>query len=292
MYKVLTEQQVKEILDKHWLWKMGKEGGEPACFSNCVLKNLNLRERNFSFVNFQNALIQDVNFADCAFHYSDFSSSSLTQVNMDHTVFANCKLNHSVINYATFRGARFKQTNFLQTAFLSSVFDRAHIKHSQLTNTGFDGCSFYAADFAGSAISGASFPRANLCAADLSGAQISSFVADETTAFLELQCPETGSFIGYKSAEGYIVKLFIPASAQRSSATTRKCRCSKAKVLGIYFLDGTKSEEKTVHSDFNVNFTYTVGETVEVSNFDTNRWRECSTGIHFFLTFDEARRYC
>ena len=34
-----------------------------------------------------------------------------------------------------------------------------------------------------------------------------------------------------------------------------------------------------------------VGETVSVSDFDENRWNECSTGIHFFITRDEAVRY-
>lgn len=36
---------------------------------------------------------------------------------------------------------------------------------------------------------------------------------------------------------------------------------------------------------------YHVGEIVRVDNFDDNRWRECSTGIHFFMTRDEAVRY-
>ena len=45
------------------------------------------------------------------------------------------------------------------------------------------------------------------------------------------------------------------------------------------------------HSVFDENFIYRVGETVEVKDFDENRWDECSTGIHFFITRGEAASY-
>ena len=83
----------------------------------------------------------------------------------------------------------------------------------------------------------------------------------------------------------------IPKSAKRSSATTRKCRCSKAKVLSITELDGSDSGITEIRSDIDESFIYKVGETVSVSDFDENRWNECSTGIHFFITRDEAVKY-
>jgi hypothetical protein len=85
--------------------------------------------------------------------------------------------------------------------------------------------------------------------------------------------------------------LQIPKNAKRSSATTRKCRCSKAKVLSITEIDGSDSGITEIRSDRDESFIYKVGETVSVSNFDENRWNECSTGIHFFITRDEAVRY-
>ena len=62
---------------------------------------------------------------------------------------------------------------------------------------------------------------ANLIYADLSGAK-----RDECTSFYALQCPEEGEFISYKKAHGLIVKLLIREDAKRSSAATRKCRCT------------------------------------------------------------------
>lgn len=109
---------------------------------------------------------------------------------------------------------------------------------------------------------------------------------------LPITCPEEGSFIGFKKCENnLIVKLEIPEDALRSSATTRKCRCSKAKVLSITNVDGSDANTDTAASKYDKNFIYKVGETVDVSNFNTDRWNECSAGIHFFITRQEAVEY-
>ena len=54
--------------------------------------------------------------------------------------------------------------------------------------------------------------------------------------------------------------------------------------------ENTKEYHK-VDSDYDRDFIYKVGEVVEVKDFDENRWEECSTGIHFFMTRDEAVKY-
>lgn len=140
-------------------------------------------------------------------------------------------------------------------------------------------------------LSDANLSVANLRDADLHGANLIGIQYNETTAFFAQSCPEEGAFIGFKKASGKIVKLLIPEDAKRSSATSRKCRCSKATVLSITNLDGSDTEVESVRSDNSSNFIYKIGETVEVPNFDENRWNECSTGVHFFITRDEAVRY-
>ena len=56
-------------------------------------------------------------------------------------------------------------------------------------------------------------------------------------------------------------------------------------------MDGTNSNLTTATSEHDANFKYTIGEIVTVNDFDTNRWNECSTGIHFFITREEAVNY-
>ena len=105
-------------------------------------------------------------------------------------------------------------------------------------------------------------------------------------------CLEKGSFIGYKKCrDNLIVKLEIPEDALRSSATTRKCRCSKTRVLSITNLNGSDVNVEYAVSKKDSGFLYKVGEVVSVDDFDTDRWNECSTGIHFFMTREEAVNY-
>lgn len=131
---------------------------------------------------------------------------------------------------------------------------------------------------------------ADLCNADLRGANLSDAdLCDAKGCYLS--CPTEGSFIGWEKASGHIVKLRIPEDARRSSATGHKCRCDKAYVMEIQNMDGTKTTEDTVRSDHDQNFVYTVGATVEVPDFDDNRWSECAPGIHFFIDRREAVEY-
>ena len=141
------------------------------------------------------------------------------------------------------------------------------------------------ADLRGADLSGANLIRANLSGADLSGANLirarGSYMA----------CPTDGSFIGWKKASGYIVKLQIPEDARRSSAGGEKCRCDKAYVAEIQNVDGTKADIEAIHSNHDNNFVYAVGATVEVSDFDDDRWNECAPGIHFFIDRRAAVEY-
>ena len=168
----------------------------------------------------------------------------------------------------------------------------ANLSGANLSGANLSGANLYGANLSGANLSGANLYGANLYGANLrEGKNIDKVLWDNLTAFYPLQCPESGAFVGYKKAKGLIVKLEICEDALRSSATSRKCRCSKAKVIEIQEVNGARSRVKSVSSSYDENFIYTVGETVEVNNFDTNRWNECAPGIHFFITREEAVKY-
>ena len=157
------------------------------------------------------------------------------------------------------------------------------------------GADLRGADLRDADLCDANLRDANLRDADLRGANL--YGADLCGANLYdakgcyLSCPTEGSFIGWKKASGHIVKLRIPEDARRSSATGHKCRCDKAYVMEIQNMDGTKATEDTVRADHDKNFVYTVGATVEVPDFDDNRWSECAPGIHFFIDRRAAVEY-
>ena len=94
-----------------------------------------------------------------------------------------------------------------------------------------------------------------------------------------------------KKAGKYIIKLLIPDDAMRSSATGRKCRANKAKVLEIQNVDGEKADINSVASDYDSSFIYVVGQEITVPNFEENRFMECAPGIHFVINRQEAVEY-
>ena len=147
------------------------------------------------------------------------------------------------------------------------------------------------ADLRGADLEDANLKDADLECANLRGADLRGAYYSEHTSFLSYQCPTEGSFIGWKKCGRYIVKLKICEDAERSSSTSLKCRCSKADVLEIQNLDGSIADITEISPNNDEKFIYKVGETVEVEDFDKNRWNDCSTGIHFFIDRDVAVLY-
>ena len=166
----------------------------------------------------------------------------------------------------------------------------ADLRDADLCDANLRDADLYGANLCGANLCDANLRGANLRDADLYGANLCGVRYNEQTAYYAMQCPEKGAYIGYKKAEGKIVELEIQENAKRSSATTRKCRASKAKVLSITSIDGKEHFEEA-KSSRDQSFVYRVGKTVEVKDFDEDRWRECSTGIHHFITREEAVFY-
>ena len=167
---------------------------------------------------------------------------------------------------------------------------RANLRRADLCGADLCRADLYGADLRGADLYEANLRRANLYGANLRRANLrGADLCEAKGAYMA--CPTDGSFIGWKKASGYVVKLQIPEDARRSSAGGEKCRCDKAYVAEIQNADGTKADIEAIHSNHDNNFVYTVGATVEVPNFDDCRWNECAPGIHFFIDRRAAVEY-
>ena len=153
-----------------------------------------------------------------------------------------------------------------------------------------DGWKEMSAKLRNANLSGANLIYANLDRANLSGANLRNA---KNILYIPLECPSDGAFVGWKKVNNVLIKLEIPADAKRSSATTNKCRCDKAKVLGFYDSLGTEELDMTelVNNKFNKKCKYVKGEMVYPDFFHEDRWNECSHGIHFFVNKQDAINY-
>ena len=226
------------------------EGGSRADLRNADLRNADLFGANLRGANLFGANLRDADLRNADLSNANLSNANLFGANLRGANLSNADLRDADLRCADLFGANLSDAN---------------LRNADLRN-------------------------ADLRRADLCGASIDQMMWNIYTVFYPLQCPESGSYIGYKKASGLVVELEIPADARRSSATSRKCRASKAKVLSITDINGNPAGGQ-VKSNYDPNFVYAIGETVEVTDFDDNRWNECSTGIHHFITRAEAVIY-
>jgi hypothetical protein len=179
-----------------------------------------------------------------------------------------------------------------ECANLSGVdLSGADLSGVDLSGADLRGANLSGVDLSGAYLSGADLRGANLSGAYLSGADLrgAKNISKLTLAQLSV-IADDGDVIGWKKCEhGRVVKLLIADGTPRSNATGRKCRAESAKVLAIF--DDENVPYESAQSKYDARFVYIVGETVSVPDFDPDRFNECSTGIHFFITRVEAEEY-
>ena len=191
---------------------------------------------------------------------------------------------------ADLREADLREADLREADLRGANLREADLRGADLREANLRGANLREADLRGADLREADLRGADLREADLLGAYLLGADLREAKGAY-MACPTDGSFIGWKKAEGLIVKLQIPEDARRISAGSEKCRCNKAYVVEIQNIDGTRANIKTVRSCYASSFVYTVGTTVEVPNFDDCRWNECAPGIHFFIDRRAAVEY-
>lgn len=214
-----------------------------------------------------------------SFHGLDF-------VNITNAVFVNCTfriIKNSYVENCKFVNCKFRIIYDL--CVKQSIFKNCNIEDGTISSSAFSDVKIHNSNFYNALIERNYFNN------------IESF----QNKFFDLQCPEKGEFIGYKKLRDvcyneYICKLLIPEDAKRSSATTKKCRCSKAKVLEIINIETEENVDKVEHmirtsSAKDIYFDCKVNEFVYPDKWDEDRFNECSHGIHFFMDKQDALDY-
>ena len=253
----MNQEKLQSILMEHQLWLQTRFSPH---IEGC---RADLRDANLTDADLMNAYLLNANLI----------GANLRSVNL---------MNADLIG-ADLRDANLKYANLSNANLIGADLRDANLKYANISNANLRGADLKYANLSGVNLMNADLRGASLFGANLRGAK--------NIPFIPFACPDSGSFIGYKKVNGYIVKLEILADARRCSSTRRKCRCDKAMVLSITNLDGTDANISSVYSGHDESFIYTIGEVVEVPDFDTDRWNECTTGIHFFINRQEAVEY-
>lgn len=262
-----------------------------ADFSGARLYDVDMSNSEFNGAKFVKSHLTNVKMRNCVLNKSNMSRSRMSQVdfmgselenvnmsmaNIEHVVFSNCDF-----PCADFRRCDLRCVDMKWGSYRNADFSMANLVAVDMSHSGFEGAKFVNGGIYSSVLT-----EGNFDGVDFRGVKVNT-----STIGYVMACPSEGSYIGWKKCGEYIVKLLVTEDALRSSATTRKCRCSKAKVLEIQTMDGHKSNKRVVYSSYHTRFKYEVGKEVSVSDFDPNRWIECSSGIHHFVSREDAVFY-
>ena len=279
-------QKYRYRMKKHSEWLLPFDGinGKQANFSNWVFYQDTFSNENFLKVVFEGAV-----FDGCTFVNVDFDRCVFNNARFTSCTFSDCRF-----NICDMIGATFECGSYVFTRFYSNDLKNTIWSSILMTLCNFEGNAWTRADF-----------KRSMCFSSVDFKNdYSKFKSMKSKPYIPLACPSHGAFVGWKVCKKnpsglfrnidhmedlVLVKLEIPATAKRSSAEdTGKCRCDKAKVLGIYKINGKKYGGNMAYSLYTNNTIYPIGKMVYPDSFDENRFKVCSHGIHFFANKQDA----
>lgn len=118
----LTQKEVELICAKHLLW-LNDECGEQADFSNCLLRGLNLTDKELENAIFDGAKIVDTEMCKMDANYSSFIETRI----------GNCEVYQCTM----------RESNFTKAEILNSQLSRCDMSSSNFTNVAMRNCNAY-----------------------------------------------------------------------------------------------------------------------------------------------------
>ena len=217
---------------------------------------------------------------------ADLSEANLHGADLRAANLSKADLHGANLNWAYLHGANLHGADLHGTNLNGATLNWAYLLGANLSEANLRRAHLY----------GANLSEANLSKADLYGANLDWVGGNPIWPIFQI-VPEQGAFIAYKRAKeidshrAAVLTLRIPASAKRTSSLVgRRCRASQAKVVKAEYLDGTPAQETVFFGSYN-HFHWTLGKLHKSDSWDPDPKVECTHGLHFFITKQEACEY-
>jgi Family of unknown function (DUF5758)/Pentapeptide repeats (8 copies) len=184
----------------------------------------------------------------------------------------------------------------MREAVLLAIKNKANLSSADLRWADLSSADLRWADLSSADLSSADLRWADLRSADLSSADLSwadlrwADLSSADLRWAKNTIVSQGDIIGWKSLkDGKIAQLLIPANAKRvNSIGSRKCRAEFAEVVAIF--KGNRKIKYGLDNHTGL-LKYEVGKKVIPDSFNDDIYTECTNGIHFFITREEAENY-
>ena len=179
---------------------------------------------------------------------------------------------------ANLKGANLKDANLYGANLKGANLYGANLECANLKDANLYGANLKGANLYGANLYGANLECANLYGANLKDANL--YGAD-----FRLGKILTEPLTGYKKTkEGVVITAEIPKGAIVFCINGSKCRTNRAKITDM-------AGKELLHSSYDSEFEYSLGQEIEIDNFNLMYNVECASGFHFFRTRKEAEEY-
>lgn len=256
----MTQEELNKILELHRKWYYGEPDGQKA----------NLRGANLAYLDLSGAQLCEADLSEAFLYCVNLSRANLSGVNLSRANLSKCDLSNSILFRAYLGNATLVDIDFCRTDLTKADFSFSNLLH---------------VDFYGATLFDTVLNNAILFNINLAGVNLDSVCLDSSQEFRK-GVILTENLIGYKKCEDdVIVTLEIPKGAIVFCINGNKCRTNIAKCIGI------SNNQEIAYSNYDETFTYEIGKTYVINDFNLMYNIECGTGIHFFKTRKEAEDY-
>ena len=129
----ITEQELKEILEKHEKWLNGEEGGSRADLSYANLTNVNLTNANLYNANLYNASLYRANLTN-----ANLTNVNLYNVNLYNANLYRANLTCANLSYVILDKANLSYANLYNTNLYNTNLSNVDLENANLYNANLD----------------------------------------------------------------------------------------------------------------------------------------------------------
>ena len=277
----IPDDKLKELLKLHEKWVDRDSGGVRLDLKNVDLSNKCFRGITLYRANLENADLSNASIINSDLSYANLSNANLYMADLNHSDLTCANLNNADLSLTNLKDSFLNGASLRDANLSNADLRNASLKHTNLLNANLSNacCSYCTLSYTN--LSGCNLKMTNFENSNLTGA-----ILDESEKFRYGVILDK-KIIGYKKCKyGRIVTLEIPKGAIVFTINGYKFRTNKAKCIAI-------SNGATIaYSNFeNLSFTYEIGKTYSIKDFNLIYNIECASGIHFFKSREDAENY-
>lgn len=131
--KKITQEKLKEILEKHKKWLLGEDGGERADLSYMDLSCMNLKNENLECANLEGAVLQGANLEGAVLQAANLEGAVLQAA-----CFRDANLEDARLPDADLRGAKLRYADLRNADLQGADLNTADLRDADLAGADID----------------------------------------------------------------------------------------------------------------------------------------------------------